>query len=76
MFVGIVAFAIVRIAAASLDLAMIQAGPSQKRFAHDLLREVIGRRRPDGAEFDRIVVDAILVLRDGQDIARIDRFCS
>ena len=48
----------------AFEFAVIQPGPRQQRLAHDLLREIVGRRRADGAQLGRVVFHAVLVLGD------------
>ncbi len=61
----VVTAAAVRIAAAfASEVAVIQPGTRQERLLHDFLREIVWRRRADGSELDRIIVDPILVLGD------------
>src|SRR4051812_2004541 len=58
----------------AFQLAMVEAGAGKQRLLHNLLRirKVVRRRRTDGAELDRIVVDTVLVLGDRENIARVD----
>jgi hypothetical protein len=52
----------------------VQTGTLEQRFAHHVIRDVIGGRRTDRTEFHRRISDQILVLCNTQFVARIKAF--